>query len=279
MKLDNAKTALITGAAGGLGSALARALAARGCNLALVDINQQALETLAASLRSPSLTISCHTADLRSNDAIKALGRDVRQQHGALQLLINNAGITLQKSVETHSEADWQRVFDLNFWATVNGCREFVPMLKVSGGGHIVNLSSMAACYGMPSQCSYSSSKAAVQAFSESLRAELRGQQIGVSCINPGAINADMIKATLAESDDIEQAQTNMALAQRFGVSPAKAAQKILAAVERNQRQRFIGIDAKLYNLLSKLCPGLLSLALAKSYQHVSTARDTLPNH
>lgn len=279
MKLDNAKTALITGAAGGLGSALARALAARGCNLALVDINQQALETLAASLRSPSLTISCHTADLRSNDAIKALGRDVRQQHGALQLLINNAGITLQKSVETHSEADWQRVFDLNFWATVNGCREFVPMLKVSGGGHIVNLSSMAACYGMPSQCSYSSSKAAVQAFSESLRAELRGQQIGVSCINPGAINTDMIKATLAESDDIEQAQTNMALAQRFGVSPAKAAQKILAAVERNQRQRFIGIDAKLYNLLSKLCPGLLSLALAKSYQHVSTARDTLPNH
>ena len=274
MKLEQGKAALITGAAGGLGSALAHALADRGCHLALVDIDHQALETLATSLRRPALTISSHTVDLRSSAAIQALGREVRQQHSALHLLINNAGMTLQKSVETHSEADWQRVFDLNFWATVNGCREFVPMLKATGSGHIVNLSSMAACYGMPSQSSYSSSKAAVQAFSESLRTELRGQHIGVSCINPGAINTRMIQATLSESDDIAQAETNMAMVQRFGIDPAKAAQKILAAVERNQAQRFIGLDARLYNLLSKCCPGVVSLALAKSYEHVSARKE-----
>lgn len=276
MKLEPGKTALITGAAGGLGSALARALAARGCHLALVDIDQQALETLAAELRGPTLSVSCHTVDLRNRAAIQALAEDVRQQHSALHLLINNAGITLQKSVETHSEADWQRVFDLNFWGTVNSCKAFLPMLKTAGGAHIVNLSSMAACYGMPSQSSYSSSKAAVQAYSESLRAELRGQHIGVTCINPGAINTKMIQATLRESDDIAQAEANMALAQRFGIAPAKAAQKILAAVERNQAQRFIGVDARLYSLLSKLFPAAVSYALAKSYERVSGRNEAL---
>lgn len=279
MKIIPGHTALITGAAGGLGSALAEALAERGCHLALADINSSALASLAERLRRPGLLISCHSIDLRGEQAAVQLAHAISKQHGQLQLVINNAGITLQKSVETHSESDWQRVFDLNFWAAVRCSRALLPLLRAGGGGHIVNISSMAACYGMPSQSSYSSSKAALRAFSESLRSELAVDNIGVSSIHPGAIKTNMIKATLAESDDIEQAQTHMALAQRFGISPDKAAQKILAAISRNQAQRYIGLDAKLYRTVSKCCPALLSFALAKSYQRIHQRHASRPAH
>ena len=276
MTSANGRVAVITGAAGGVGSALARELAKRGWNLALVDIDSEKLAELVATLRNSNNRITAHVADLRNSDHITALPQEVKGKHGSVDCLINNAGITLQKSIESHSIEDWRRVFDLNFWATVSMCQAFLPMLKEPSRANIVNISSMAACYGMPSQSSYSSSKAAVQAFSESLRAELSSYAIGVTCIHPGAINTDMIKATLCESDNVAQAQKNLALAQRFGMSPEKAATCIIDAFERNRRQRFVGIDARVFNWVVKLCPGLVSAVFANTYQRVNKVTPTL---
>ncbi|MBD2859855.1 SDR family oxidoreductase [Spongiibacter sp. KMU-158] len=268
---------LITGAAGGLGSTLASAFAERGCNLILIDINRVALEKLDASLTDQKIKRRIFCIDLCNKDEIKSLSQKLSHSGETPDIIINNAGMTLQKSVESHSDADWQKVFDLNFWSTVHISRECLPALKEKNGGHIVNLSSMAACYGIPSQSSYSSSKAAVRAFSESLRAELAGYNIGVSSIHPGAIKTDMMMATLKESDDLEIAKKNLALAQRFGVSPEKAAQKIITAIMRNRAHCYIGLDAHLFRLFSKLAPNVLSRVFSRAYSKVSNVKPAGP--
>jgi short-subunit dehydrogenase len=270
MKPLSGKTALITGAAGGLGSALAALLASKGCHLALVDINGDTLKQLADSLEGQGVTISCHTADLCDRHQLMDLVDALKEQYTSIDILINNAGITLQKSAENHRQADWDKVFQLNFLSAVFLSRELLPLLRNRGQGHIVNLSSMAAFFGLPSQCSYSSSKAALQKFSDSLRAELSGEGIGVSCIHPGAIKTNMILATLKESDDVQQAEKNMLLAQRFGVSANYAAQRIVRAIEHNKRSICIGVDARIFKIVSGAFPGLLSQLLAKTFARLS---------
>ena len=266
MKHLRGKTAVITGAAGGLGSALAKALAKESCHLALIDINQQALSELTEKLKTPALRISYHVVNLCNKTEIDNLPAELILVHSSIDVIINNAGMTLQKSIESHSADDWQRVFNLNFWAAVSMCQTFLPFLRQQNSAHIVNLSSMAAFHGLPSQCSYSSSKAALQAYSESLRAELSGDGIGVSCIHPGAIQTNMIMATLNESDDMEQAHKNMVLAQRFGIAPQAVAKQIVRGIKRNTRSMTIGVDAKLLKFASTALPRLTANLLARTY-------------
>jgi short-subunit dehydrogenase len=266
MKHLRGKTVAITGAAGGLGSALAQALAEEDCHLALIDINQQALTELAARLQTPDLRISSHVVNLCEKTEIDNLPAELMLVHPSIDVIINNAGMTLQKSVESHSMDDWQRVFNLNFWAAVSMCQTLLPFLRQQNSAHIVNLSSMAAFHGLPSQCSYSSSKAALQAYSESLRAELRRDGIGVSCIHPGAIQTNMIMATLNESDDMAQAHKNMVLAQRFGISPQAAAKQIVRGIKRNKLSMTIGADAKILKFASTALPRLTANLLARTY-------------
>ena len=270
MKSLTGRTAVITGAAGGLGSALAKALADKGCHLALVDINEDTLKQLAHSLHSQNVDISCHRVDLCNQAQLNTLPLTLAKRYVSIDILINNAGITLQKSAENHSQADWEKVFQLNFWSAVHLSRTLLLLLRERNGGHIVNLSSMAAFFGLPSQCSYSSSKAALQSFSDSLRTELRHENIGVSCIHPGAIKTNMILATINESDDLKQAQKNMVLAQRFGVSAELAAQRIVSAIEHNKRSICIGADARLLKFASTLTPGLLSIFLARTFSRLT---------
>ncbi|CAA0110653.1 Putative oxidoreductase SadH [Zhongshania aliphaticivorans] len=225
MKNLQGKTAVITGAAGGLGSALASSMADKGCHLALIDSNQAALSELIKRLEYPHLRISSHIINLCEQTDIDSLPAAIASVHNSIDILINNAGMTIQKSVENHSIDDWQRVFNLNFWAPVSLCKTLLPLLRQQRSAHIVNLSSMAAFYGLPSQSSYSSSKAALQAYSESLAAELNRDGIVISCIHPGAIKTDMMMATLNESDDLKQAQKtwlcNNALASQQRLSPS----------------------------------------------------------
>lgn len=263
----NGKSALITGACGGLGSALAKGLASVGCHLALVDINEEKLKAIALELQPYPVEVSTHTCNIGDIAAVKALEGEVSVKHAKLDLLINNAGITLQRSAANHSEADWQRVFNVNWWGTVNCCSVFLPLLRNSTSGQIINLSSMAAYYGLPSQASYSSSKAAVLAYSEAIRAELAPDGISVTTIHPGAINTDMMTATLQESDNMEQAQKNYALAKRWGVEADVVANKILHAARKKRNQLRIGIDAHILYYTALVMPNLLGSLLAKFFE------------
>jgi short-subunit dehydrogenase len=258
MKTLAGRVAVITGAGGGLGRALALELASRGCHLALVDVAPDALDKTAQEASIYPVATSKHVADVTSAERMAMLADDVVSVHGGVNLLINNAGITLQKSFANHSLDDWERVIGINLRGVIHGCHFFLDELRRADEAHIVNLSSMAAFAGLPTQSSYCATKAGVQGLSESLWSELAIEGIGVTCVHPGAVKTEMIQATLAESDDIESAQRNYELAQKIGVSPAKAARKIIDAVAQNRLRVRIGADAVLVDWLKRLMPTLI---------------------
>ncbi len=255
MKDFRDRVAVITGAGGGLGRALALDLAGRGCHLALVDVSKEAVEKTAKAVSSEPIRVSQHTADVTDADRMQALVGEVLEAHGGVNLLVNNAGITIQKNFATHSLGDWERMIGINLWGVIHGCHFFKDALVAADEAHVVNLSSMSAFAGLPGQTSYCATKAAVKGLSEALWAELSVEGIGVTSVHPGAIRTEMIQATLADSDDLDFARRSYALAQRTGVSPEKAARKILAAVERGKIRVRIGRDALLLDWLKRLLP------------------------
>lgn len=255
MKIKPGHAAVITGAGGGIGSARARALAAKGCALALADISTEALAKTAASLPDSAGKITQHIVDVSDRHAMQSFRDDVLSAHGQVNILINNAGITLQKSFSTHSLEDWDRMIGINFRGVLYGCHFFEEALTKANDAHLVNLSSMAAFLGLPSQSSYCATKAGVQLLTDSLMAEWNLKNIGVTSVHPGAVRTDMIMATLSESDDIEQAQRNFDIANKTGVDADYAAAKILRAIEKNKTRLKIGKDAHIFQFIQRFMP------------------------
>jgi len=255
MKTFEGQVAVITGAAGGLGRALAGELAGRGCHLALTDIDEGQLEVVAAGIERTGVRVSTHRVDVTARDDMSRLPEAVIAEHGGVNLLVNNAGITLQKSFATHSLADWDRIVGINWWGVLHGCHFFLPALRAADEAHIVNLSSMTAFLGFPMQSSYCATKAAIKGLSEALFSELGAEGIGVTSVHPGAIRTDMIQATIDESDDLDFARRSYDLAQRTGIAPEKAAAKIVRAVAKGKMRVRIGADAVLLDVLKRLVP------------------------
>ena len=255
MKGLNNKVAVITGAGGGVGTALAQQLADRGCHMALVDISPDSLDRLCSALADKPVTVSSHVVDITDKSAMSALPAAVLARHNQVNLLINNAGITYQKSFATHSIEDWEAIIGINWWGVLYGCHYFLDALKASGEGHIVNMSSMNAFVGLPGQTSYCATKAGVKLLSEAMWAEMAKFNIGVTSVHPGAIKTDMIQATLKNSDDVQAAQRNYELAHKIGVTPEHVAKRILRAVDKNQMRIRIGKDAWLLDVLKRLFP------------------------
>ncbi len=249
------KVAVITGGAGGVGSALAARLADRGCHLALVDISEEALTKVVNELSVKNINITSHIVDITNKAQMSELPAKVLAAHGKVNILVNNAGITYQKSFETHSIEDWEKIIGINWWGLLYGCHFFLDALKDSGEGHIINLSSMSAFVGLPGQTSYCATKAAVKLLSESMWAEMEKLNIGVTSVHPGAIKTGMIQATLKNSDDLEAAQRNYELAQRIGVTPEHVAARIIKAIQKKDLRIRVGKDAILLDLLKRWFP------------------------
>lgn len=255
MKNFDGKVAVITGAGGGVGSALARQLAGRGCHLALVDISEAALTSLGDELAGIGIRVSRHVVDITDKTQMAALPAAVLAEHERVNLLVNNAGITYQKSFATHTMEDWEKIVGINWWGVLYGCHYFKDALEQAGEGHIVNMSSMSAFVGLPGQTSYCATKASVKLLSEAMWAEMAKLNIGVTSVHPGAIKTDMIQATLKNSDDVAAAQRNYELAHKIGVTPDKVAEKIIRAVEKNRLRIRVGVDAWLMDVLKRLFP------------------------
>ena len=255
MKDLQGKVAVITGGAGGVGSALAARLADRGCHLALVDISEEALTKVVNELSVKNINITSHVVDITDKAQMSELPAKVLAAHGKVNILVNNAGITYQKPFETHSIEDWEKIIGINWWGLLYGCHYFLDALKDSGEGHIINLSSMSAFVGLPGQTSYCATKAAVKLLSESMWAEMEKLNIGVTSVHPGAIKTGMIQATLKNSDDLEAAQRNYELAQRIGVTPEHVAARIIKAIQKKDLRIRVGKDAILLDLLKRWFP------------------------
>lgn len=254
--------AVLTGAASGIGLALAEELARRGSHLALIDRDQEGLKRVQGSLRGqyPHLRISAHPFDLSRTDQIPELADTVLREHRRVTLLINNAGVALGGAFDEISLDDFEWVQSINFRAVVAMCRAFLPALKAELNPHIVNVSSLYGIAAPVGQIAYSSSKFAVRGFTEVLRHELAGRGIGVTVVHPGGVRTNI--ANSARLGSGVQATPQEAEAQReamnrvLRLNPAKASQIILQAAEQRSPRVLVGTDARVLDLLVRTLPG-----------------------
>jgi NAD(P)-dependent dehydrogenase (short-subunit alcohol dehydrogenase family) len=246
---------VITGAGSGIGRALAQQFAARGSQLALADINVAGLkETLgmlgAANARS-------YIVDVADAAAVEAFARDVQQDFGRASILINNAGVGLFGTFEELTLAEFEWLFRINFWGVVHGCKFFLPLLRQEKEARIVNMSSVFGLIAPPGQTAYGASKYAVRGFSESLREELRGTSVGLTCVHPAGIstNIAMNARAGAATNAQEQVQARELFNRVARIMPEQAAQTILQGILKGRNRVLIGSDAYRIDWMARLFP------------------------
>jgi len=247
------KVIVVTGAASGIGKELARGLYAKGAHLALVDIDETRLAEAAAELEGAGQRVSRHVADVGNRERMQALPDEVVAAHGGVDVLINNAGVSIGAMFAEHSIDDAEWLLKINLMGVIYGCKFFLPVLLEAENAHIVNVSSMFGIFSMPGQAIYSTSKAGVRGFTEALWTELDGTSVKLTCVHPGGINTDVIRSArgMKEGDK----QRAVALQERFGMPAERAAAKIIRAVERDKRRVLVGVDAHIGVCLKRLFP------------------------
>ncbi len=260
MKLEG-KVAAITGAASGIGRALAVSLVSRGAAVALSDVDATGLEQTASLCKNSKTLVSTSTVDVADREAILEWSADVVDRHGRVNLIANNAGVAMSAAADHQSIDDFRWLMNINFWGVIHGTEAFLPLLRQAGEGHIVNISSVFGLMSIPSQSAYNASKFAVRGYSDSLRMELEmtGSPVSVTTVHPGGIRTAIARnartmSVRGESDPIE----GPTAAERFDdflarTDPEKAASQILRAVERNRRRALIGPDAPLFDFVARL--------------------------
>ena len=265
MKQLPGRVVAVTGAGSGIGRSLAVEVARRGGAVAVCDIDEGNLAATAALVEAQGGVITTQVVDVADRQAMQDWAGKVVADHGKVNMIINNAGVALGANVETMSYEDLEWLIGVNFWGVVHGTKAFLPHLRASGDGHIVNISSVFGMVGIPSQSAYNAAKFAVRGFTEALRIELDTDAAGtVSCttVHPGGIKTNIARngryddATmqmLGEDPDVLIDQADRV----FWTTPDKAAAVILDAAARNKRRVFIGPDAQMFKLLSVLPPGV----------------------
>jgi NAD(P)-dependent dehydrogenase (short-subunit alcohol dehydrogenase family) len=250
------RTAIVTGAASGIGRAIAHSLARRGCHLALADVNEAGLQQTASSAAS-GVRITCHRLDVGDAQAIAAAPGIVRAEHGGIDLLVNNAGVALGGTFEQISAADFEWLIAINFFGVVRMTRAFLPLLRASDDARIVNISSIFGIIAPPGQTAYSASKFAVRGFSEALRNELEGTSIGVSVVHPGGVATSIARnARRSESASPEVLAATLAgIEAKLKMPPAQAGETIVRAVEQRKPRIIVGRDAKVIAMIERFAP------------------------
>ena len=251
--------AVITGAASGIGAALAVNLARRGMHLALVDLNAAGLEATAALARASGVTVSTDPLDVADHAAVAALPAEVLARHGRASVLVNNAGVALGGLFADIDAADFDWLMNINFGATVRLSRAFLPVLAREDAAQLVNVSSIFGIIAPPGQTAYAASKFAVRGFSESLRHELEmaGSPVGVTLVHPGGVRTAIAEnARLAKGLDGAQVASERAnWRSLLALAPGKAAEIIAGAIERREPRVLVGKDATAAALVQRLFP------------------------
>ena len=249
----------ITGAAGGIGRATALAFAGRGAALALADIEREGLSAVERELRGQGRRVLARAVDVARAEEMERFADEVWGLFGRVDILVNNAGIALNGFLEDMQLADWRRILDVNLWGVIHGCHYFYPRMgRQAGGGHIVNVASMAALGPLPASTAYCATKSAVLGLSESLRIEASRHGVGVSTICPGMV-ATGIGRTLKMVSGVpgrtaeETRRAIDGLMRRHGARPERVAAAIVGAVETNARIVTVGPEAFAVDVLRRL--------------------------
>ena len=266
--------AAVTGAASGIGRALALELAARGCDLALADRDEAGLQAVAAEIGkagAPPRKVTIHRVDVSEPEEIAGFAQAAVAAHPGLNILINNAGVALMGNFDEIDQAQMDWLMNINFWGVVHATRAFLPHLARQREAHIVNLSSIFGIVAPPGQTAYAAAKFAVRGFSESLRHELQMAEspIKLSVVHPGGVATNIARNSRSGTGVTDNTRRTEAI-ERFDAvartTPAAAAQRIIAGIEKNQPRILIGGDARLLDLVQRLRPATYWKWLSKVF-------------
>ncbi|MDT5218265.1 MAG: hypothetical protein QOF15_370 [Mycobacterium sp.] len=259
------KVTVVTGAGSGIGRALAVGLARRGARVAISDVNEAGLTETAEQVNALDGKAHVELLDVSDRSAVQAYASSVAAHYGVVHQLYNNAGIASGAAPVLDCDYDaYERIIAINLWGVINGTKEFLPHLIESGDGHVVNISSLNGLMAQPSMSGYCTTKFAVRGFTESLRAEMLsgGHPVQVTVVHPGGIATNIATSALDEAEragrEITEEQRQRAETYNkklLKMSPAQAAQIILAGVEANRSRVLVGKDAKGVDLLVRLLP------------------------
>lgn len=251
------RTAVVTGAGSGIGRATAVALAARGCHLALADIDITRVEETARMLKRDGLRVSVHRLDVSDCAAVQAFPTEVLTHHAGVDLLFNNAGVGLAGTYDQVSDDDVSWVMGVNFWGVVWMTRAFLPLLRKSDDARLVNVSSVFGIVAPAGNVAYSASKFAVRGFSEALRWELEDSRIGVTVVHPGGVATNIANdARMPDAvDDAERKRKIEFSRKRLRMPPERAGEIIVRGVERRKLRVLVGWDAVALSILTRLMP------------------------
>jgi NAD(P)-dependent dehydrogenase (short-subunit alcohol dehydrogenase family) len=277
MKKLTDRTAVVTGAGGGIGRATSLLLAQRGCRLAIADINDEGLAETARLVRELGRPVSTHHVDVSDKARMEEFPAEVVEAHGGVNLLVNNAGVTVNASFVEHSLEDFEWLMGINFWGVVYGCKFFLPHLLSAEEGHIVNLSSLFGLLGVPQQSSYCASKFAVRGFTESLRVELSPTKVGVTSVHPGGI-ATNIAASSRVADNAQTRAAHARVVRGFKkmVSPDVAAARIVSGIERNKPRILITRETHVADIAKRFLPtDLMSQVMVWGYDRYRAKTNT----
>jgi NAD(P)-dependent dehydrogenase (short-subunit alcohol dehydrogenase family) len=263
MKSFSGKVAAITGAGSGIGRALALELAQRGAHLALSDVNATTLGETAAACEPFGGAVTVSTVDVARRDVVEAWADQAARDHGKVNLIFNNAGVALAGTLEGVSHDDFEWLMGIDFWGVVYGTKAFLPHLRASSEGHVVNISSVFGLTAAPLQGTYNAAKFAVRGFTEALRLELEltNAPVSATCVHPGGIQTNIARDARYSSNMgalvIDEQASRLAFEKLFITSPESAAKTILRAVQRNRRRVLVGVDAHVLDLLVRFAPAL----------------------
>ena len=257
MKSLKGRVAVVTGAGSGIGRATSILLAGEGCHLALADINEIGLTETLAQIGKTECKVTTHVLDVSDLNAMTAFCNEVMEQHRAVHLLINNAGVATSDLVEDGSLEDFEWIVGINFWGVVYGCKLFLPHLQKTDKAHIVNLSSIFGLAGIPSQAPYCSTKFAVRGFTDSLRSELLGTHITVSCVHPGGVDTNIEKNSRHRRSFCGATHEEMIaeFKKKTVNTPEQAAMALVKGIKAGKARIFIGWDSIFIDFLSRFFP------------------------
>lgn len=271
MQSFSGKVAVITGAGSGMGRYLAVLLAKAGANIAICEINPTTLAETEAMVKAYPVKVSSHVLDVADKAAIDGLPAQVIDEHGQVDLVFNNAGVTVDSPFEDMSEQDWDWVININLHGVINGSRAFLPHLKQRPEAALINTSSIFGMITVPNQSVYHTAKFAVRGFTECLAKELKGSNVQIHSVHPGHIGTNIVTNARmnTKEDNVNPMQEMMGkligigstqeeMAEFFrnnGMHPSRASNIILKGVLKNKSRIFIGADAKLMDLSQRLTP------------------------
>jgi short-subunit dehydrogenase len=272
--------AAVTGAASGIGRALALELAARGCDLALADRDEAGLQQVAAEIgkeigKAGTRKVTTHRVDVGEPAQIQEFANAATAAHPSLNILINNAGVALLGAFDEVDQAQMEWLININFWGVVHGTRAFLPQLSKQREAHIVNLSSIYGIIAPPGQTAYCAAKFAVRGFSESLRHELAmaNSPVKLSVVHPGGVLTNIVRNSrtgAAITDNARRAESIDRFDAMARTTPPAAAQRIILGIEKNQPRILIGNDAWFMDLLQRFRPATYWAVLAKRIEKMA---------